>query len=198
MKNAALILNAVLLVLVGVLFYLHFSDRKKEISKVEGVKTAAVSDNQFKIGYFEWDSLENNADLCKQIKEEINQLDDRNEKAKQRLRQMYQNKVNSYSRNMSQTESETATKDIQKMEMDIRNQMQSLDEELQAFSYRKQQELKNKIEEYLKEYNKSRGYSFIMAYEPVNQGLLYYRDSVYNITNDLIKGLNQKYSKKVK
>jgi outer membrane protein len=55
------------------------------------------------------------------------------------------------------------------------------------------QDVKTKIENFLKEYNKTKGYSYILAYEP---GIIYYRDSTLNITDDLVKGLNEQYSKK--
>ncbi len=53
--------------------------------------------------------------------------------------------------------------------------------------------VRNKIENYLKEFNKEKGYAFIMSYEP--GFMLYYRDSTYDITNDVINGLNEEYKK---
>ncbi|MEI9908824.1 MAG: OmpH family outer membrane protein [Bacteroidota bacterium] len=53
--------------------------------------------------------------------------------------------------------------------------------------------LKTKIEEFLKEYNKTKNYSYIIVYE---QGLFYYKDTAYNITADVIKGLNEMYKSK--
>jgi outer membrane protein len=58
---------------------------------------------------------------------------------------------------------------------------------------RKMRDVKSRIEDYLKEYNAQKGYSYIVAYEP---GLFYYKDTAYNITPDIIKGLNQRYIKK--
>jgi outer membrane protein len=55
------------------------------------------------------------------------------------------------------------------------------------------QELKNKIEEFLKEYNKTKNYSYIVSYE---QGIFYYKDTVYNITSEVISGLNEIYKLK--
>ena len=54
----------------------------------------------------------------------------------------------------------------------------------------KQNEIKTKIENFLKDYNKTRNYSYIISYE---QGLFYYRDTAYNITTDVVKGLNDFY-----
>ena len=64
---------------------------------------------------------------------------------------------------------------------------QNLDQEYSEFTVKKMKDIKGRIEEFLKEYNKNKQYSYIVSYE---QGLFYYKDSVYNITNDVIKGLN--------
>jgi outer membrane protein len=54
------------------------------------------------------------------------------------------------------------------------------------------QDIRKKIEEFLKEYNKDKGYADIFSN---SQGLMYYKDTAYNITNDMIKGLNESYKK---
>jgi len=58
---------------------------------------------------------------------------------------------------------------------------------------RKMKDVKTKIEDYLREYNSRRGFTYIFAYEP---GLFYYRDTAYNITGDVVRGLNDQYKKK--
>ena len=50
-----------------------------------------------------------------------------------------------------------------------------------------------KIEDYLKEYNKGKGYSYIFSSAPE---FMYLKDTTYNITEDLINGLNKLYPKK--
>ena len=194
MKNTALILNAVLFVLVAVLFYLHFSDKSKaDTSKprVEGVRSSGTENtSSFRIGYFDWDSVVTHFELFKEMKSEVNAKEESNTREKMRLRQVYQNKINSYNRDLSQTESEQAAQEIKNLEMDITNKMQKLDQEYQELQMRKNNEVKSKIEEYLKDYNKSKGYSFVMAYEP---NIIFYRDTTYDITSDLIKGLNEQY-----
>lgn len=195
MKNLSLIFNVVLLVLVGILFYLHFSSSDKK-PKIQSVSSNHPSNgnNSFKIGYFEWDSVTNRFGLFKEMQNELEQKDKLNAKEKLRLRQYYQDKVNGYSqRALSQVESEMATREIKKLEVDISNQLQKLDQDYQELQARKNNEVRTKIEDFLKEYNKSKGYSFVFAYEPM---LIFYRDSVYDITSDLINGLNEKYPKK--
>ena len=60
---------------------------------------------------------------------------------------------------------------------------------------RSQLSLKKSIEEFVAKYNETRQYSYIVSYE---QGLFYYKDTMYNITADLIKGLNDEYKNKKK
>jgi outer membrane protein len=72
----------------------------------------------------------------------------------------------------------------------LKGQKQDIDQKYQEFLMRKNLDIKKKIEDYLKEYNKTRNYSYIISYE---QGLFYFRDTAYNITADIIKGLNEFY-----
>lgn len=193
MKNATLLFNAVLLVLVGVLFYLHFTSRK-ETPVFQFNQPSTHAPGNFKIGYFEWDSVIAHFDLFKEMQNEYNIRDEANAKEKMRMRQMYQSRVNIYSQKvLSQVESENATKEIKKLEQDITSQMQKLDADLQELQFRKTNEVNSKIESFLKEYNKTKGYSFVLAYEP---NFIFYRDTTYNVTSDLIVGLNKLYPKK--
>jgi outer membrane protein len=75
----------------------------------------------------------------------------------------------------------------------IKGKKQELDSKYQDLYMRKSREVKSKIEDYLKEYNNQKGYAYIVVYEP---GLIYYKDTLYNITPDVIKGLNARYAKK--
>ena len=75
----------------------------------------------------------------------------------------------------------------------MKNKKQSLDQEYNEFVTRKMKDVKTSIEDFLREYNKTRNFSYIIAYE---QGLFYYKDSAFNITDDVIKGLNEFYKNK--
>ena len=83
--------------------------------------------------------------------------------------------------------------DIRQLEDRLKNRKQELDQQYQDFVMRRNLSVKKKIEDFLTEYNKTKDYSYIVAYE---QGLFYYKDTVYNITDDVIKGLNEEYKNK--
>jgi outer membrane protein len=198
MKNASLILNTVLLLAVAVLFYLHFSSGKKqEPSKtVSAQGTASVPAGDFRIAYFEMDSINASFAMVKDVKTELGKEEERINNELTRLQKTYNDRITQYqgqSQSMSQVESEKANRDILQLQDRIRSTKQELDQKFQALYMRKMQDVKMKVEDYLKEYNKSKGYNYILAYEP---GFIFYRDSSYNITGDLLKGLNALYKKK--
>ncbi|MDB5205688.1 MAG: OmpH family outer membrane protein [Flavisolibacter sp.] len=198
MKNASLILNIVLVVAVAVLFYLHFSSGKKaETTKVvSSTGTASVPAGDFRIAYFEMDSINASFAMVKDVKTELGKEEERINNELTRLQKTYNEKITQYqgqSQSMSQVESEKANRDVLQLQERIRSTKQEMDQKFQDLYMRKMQDVKMKVEDYLKEYNKSKGYTYILAYEP---GFIFYRDSTYNITGDLLKGLNGLYKKK--
>jgi outer membrane protein len=198
MKNASLILNLVLLLAVAVLFYLHFSSSKKTepVKQASSENNVSVPAGDFRIAYFEMDSINNSFVMVKDVKTELGKEEERINGELTRLQKSYNDKITQYqsqAKTMSSVESEQANRDILQLQDKIRNTKQTMDQRFQDLYMRKMQDVKTKVEEYLKEYNKGKGYTYILAYEP---GFIFYRDSTYNITADLLKGLNAQYKKK--
>lgn len=194
MNRGLLLLNILLLALVGVLFYLHFSSNKKEAPKQASAAPAAAK--EFKIAYFEMDSLEASFALVKDVKSELSRKEEAINTELARLEKTYRDKAAHYqgqAATMSQVQSEMATRDMMQLQQNMQNRKAALDQEYQDFYMRKMRDVKTRIEDYLREYNNNKGYSYIFAYEP---GLFYYRDTAYNITDDVVKGLNAGYKKK--
>jgi outer membrane protein len=197
MKNASLILNIVLLVAVGVLFYLHFAGKKSPDTRVAASsQSSRVPSGDCKIAYFDMDSVNNSFVLIKNVKEQLSREEEKINVTLTNLQKAYNDRITHYqgqSQTMSQVESEKANRDILQLQDRIRTTKQDMEQRYQDLYMRKMQDVKAKVEEYLKEYNKDKGYSYILAYEP---GFIFYRDSALNITTDIIAGLNDKYKKK--
>lgn len=197
MNKVLLGLNVILLAAVGYLFYLQFSSAKKET--VSGF-TNSINDSSdslaFRIAYFEIDSIDSNFELVRDIRNEISRKQMSINLELERLDKSYMDKYNSYqgqASSMTQSQSEHAANDLMTTQENIKNRKQQLDKDYNDFVTRRMQDVKSKIEEFLKDYNKVKRYSYIISYEP---GLFYYKDTVYNITHDVVKGLNERYSKK--
>jgi outer membrane protein len=198
MKNASLILNLVLVVAVGVLFYLHFSGKKNNVETriASAGQKSAASHGDCRIAYFDMDSINNSFALIKQVKTELSHEEEKINTELTRLQKTYNDRITHYqgqSQTMSQVESEKANREILQLQDKIRTTKQEMEGRYQDLYMRKMQDVKAKVEDYLKEYNKDKGYAYILAYEP---GFIFYRDSALNITSDIIAGLNGKYKKK--
>lgn len=200
MKSGILIFNAILLVLIGVLFYLHFAAAPKQA--VAASHTTVSKDpagpNDFKIAYFDMDSLAASFSLVLDAKAELNRKEEAVNAEKAKMERNYRERLESYQKqaqtsSMNQVQSENATKDMMQLQQQIQTRSQALEQEYQDFYTRKMKEVKEKIEAFLKDYNAQKGYAYIVAYEP---GLFYYRDTAYDITADVIEGLNKAYKKK--
>ncbi|MBA2328529.1 MAG: OmpH family outer membrane protein [Chitinophagaceae bacterium] len=196
MKNGLLIFNIVLLALIGVLFFLHFSGNKTKVKSETSVTGKNVEAQDFKIAYFEMDSLESSFELVKEVKNELGKKEEAINNELSRMEKNYRNKVTTYQQQgatMTQVQSENAQRDVMQMQQNMQSRKQALDNEYQEFYMRKMKQVKTEIENFLQKYNSGKGYSYIFAYEP---GLFYYRDTAYNITNDVIRGLNDELTKK--
>jgi len=129
-------------------------------------------------------------------KAELNRKEEAVNAEKAKMERNYKDRLEKYqgqAASMNQVQSETATKDMMQLQQQIQSRSQALEQEYQDFYTRKMKEVKEKIEAFLKDYNAQKGYAYIVAYEP---GLFYYRDTAYDITADVIEGLNKAYKKK--
>jgi outer membrane protein len=199
MKNVLLIWNIVLTMVAGYLLFTHFTSKKNGANGVKSSsKGPSAANPPFRIAYFEMDSVENNFLMVKDVQAEINQKEKEYNNDLARLDWTYKNKFEGYRQNassMSKDEYEKAKVDLKQLEDQIKNQKQGLDQQYQDFVMRRQLNLKTAIGDFLKDYNKSKDYSYIIVYE---RDLFYYKDTAYNITPEVIKGLNEMYKAKNK
>jgi outer membrane protein len=79
------------------------------------------------------------------------------------------------------------------LDKNLKNKRQMMEQEIQDESFKKLQDVNKRIEDYLKGYNKDKGYAYIFSNVP---DMMYYKDTVYNITADIVKGLNEQYKQK--
>lgn len=193
MKHISIALNIILLIAVSILYYLHFSSHKPNVAQITNATNKTTPVNSPKIAYFEMDSLENQYGYIKEVRNELRnkQIDMNAELTK--LRKNYQNRIaqlQEKASTMSQKEGEAAQKEVAQMQQNVAAKEQSLNQSFQEETYKKMQTVSKQIEDFLKQYNKSKEYAYIITSQP---GLIYYKDPNYNITKDLIDGLNAQY-----
>jgi outer membrane protein len=194
MKYISIVLSIVALGLIGVLFFSQSHQIEQLKKHMDGEKKSTGTG--FRIAYFDLDSLQAHYEYIKDVqgvaktKEnamnlELSSLDRANQKKVEGWRQ----KGNA----MTQAESEQAQQEYQQMQQNFASRKQALEQQL----YKEEEDLRTtirkKVEEYLKDYNKQKNYSYIIAYDA--NSFVYNKDTLYNITGDLVDGLNAAYKK---
>ncbi len=195
MNKLSIVISSVLVAAVAVLFYFQF---KKPVSNTNGA--ASIKNNAGKIAFFEMDSLQNNYDYYKQV---IKELTDHEQNIRSILinkKKALGDKLKYYQgqqKTMTPDQYNAASAELGQMEKELQAEEQSQTSELSQETREKLSNVKKKVEDFLKEYNATHQYDYIIS-NSMNNDFIFYKDSTLNITNDLIKGLNEKYKKEKK
>jgi outer membrane protein len=198
MKNVLLVWNIILTALAGYLLYSHLNTGGSVKAGVKSPVSDSSNNGVFRIAYLDMDSIESNWEMVKEVKVEQTKQEEEYSTSVNQLDITYRNKVNELnektkSPSMTKEEYERGQMDLMQLQERLKNRKMELDQKYQNFVMTRNLNIKKKIEDFLKEYNKNKYYSYILVYDP---GFIYYKDEAYNITGDVIKGLNERYKKK--
>lgn len=198
MNKGLLTLNIISLLAIGILFYLFFSKNENGTGS-KTVIPAADTASQWEhtpVAYFDMDSIEANFVLWKQVQADVVKREAGINDSINQMRMSFQNyyqRLQSQGASLTPRQKDSLGNVLAEMDMNIKNRAAELNQNYQTYYMSKQQEIVNKIKSYCKEFNKDKKYSYIIAKEP---GLFYYTDTLYNVTSELLKGLNEFYDKK--
>ena len=200
MKKTNFILNGFLALAIGLVFAQCAGNNNASTTSAPATDAAASSN--VKIAFVEIDSLLNKYnfwnDLSEQmLKKEENIRTTLNEKGKKleaEAREFERKIQNNGFVSRERAEQEQAR--LIKQQQELQELQQKLAAELEVENQKNSLEIRDSINSFLKEYNKSKGYDFIIS----NAGFdnLLYGNPVYNITNEIVEGLNARYTPSVK
>lgn len=192
MKNISLALNAVLLVAVAVLYYLHFSGRPSAQADRGAITSASGSPL---IAFINADSVLKNYKYLdvrrKELEEKTKKLDQEYRNRAQGL----QNDITNYQRNVGNltlSQARALEEDLQKKQQNLRVYEQTLTQELMGEEAKLNKELYDRVTAFLKKYGQSNGLHIVLKYDP-SSDVLFAGDSL-DITPDVIAGLNSEYA----
>jgi len=195
MKNISTILSVIALVAIIVLFFL-FINHTEQIKKIS-VATEKQSASTFRIAYFDMDSLTAHYEYFKDGESQLKSKESVMNAELSSMQNKFQKKVAEWREKgstMTQAESQQVQQEYASMEQNYQSRKETLGDEFAKEQGEIMSDIKKKIEIFLKDYNAQKNYAFIFAYDQTS--FIYYRDSTYNITNDVINGLNAQYKKK--
>jgi outer membrane protein len=196
MKKSGIIIQAVLAVAVIGLYILYFTGKHNSSSSSTSSSDSTSVAKSGAIAFVEIDSVMANYNMAKDMLKEIES------KGKQ-----YDTELNSKTKSLQQNYQDLQYKAQRGLE--VRSKLEQMGQQLQADeqnlyklrdSYGAQLQEENavmlrkslnSIMEYIKEYNKSKGYTFVLG--NTFDGKILYADPSVDITKEIIKGINEKY-----
>lgn len=200
MKSYSIALNVVLLIAVGVLYVLHFTNAGACSSANVRENGNNIGKGDAKIVYINTDTLLRNYTLSVELNEAfLKKQEERNTelniKAKDLDRQAreFQRKLENNGF-ISAERAEAARQDL----LEKNQKLQQLQQEMTEKMMKEQSELNKKLFEsitnFLVEYNKEKGYEIVLS--TVVAGNVLYAADGFDITQDVVKRLNEQYKKK--
>lgn len=202
MKSIQSILLGIIAAAVAVLYVLHFSGKKP----AEMVKTAVKKDSadageqHIRVAYIDLDTIQKYYEFFKLKNNDI-------EREKIRYDNQIQGDLNKLERDrieflkkgqaITQLEAEKFQQEYQTRYQQIGQRQQTLQGQHLENQAKAIDEIQKRINEYLKEYNKQGKYHFIFSTQEGNP-TLYFKDTAFNITSEVVKGLNETYKQSKK
>lgn len=198
MKNLSLALNGVLLIAVIVLYVLFFKGNKKEpVTKNSSVETPADISGISAIAFVELDTILSNYQMYSDLQEDLIDKQKKSEAELNSKSNAWQKKATEYQNNIKKgliTRAQAAQVEAQ-LSQDQQALLQLRDQMSMDLADEKQvtdRKVMYSILEYLEEFNADNQYKYILSKS--FGGPVFYADSTYEITQQVLDGLNAKYS----
>ena len=199
MKKANIILHIISLVAIVVLFVMFLGQKNCNTANIETPSAEQTVAANNSIVYIQLDTLINQYDMYNDLKTEFEGKLASVENELTKKGRALENDYQSFNEKMSKGLLTRSQAEAQG------NELQARQQELALLSQEKQMQLAeeesvminqvmNAIQSYIKEYNKIHNHSLILTTTVATNNVIDGESSL-NITNDIIKGLNQEYVK---
>lgn len=199
MKHFSTILNIVLLAAVAFLYFHEFGVSQTKINTTKSV----ASTNQTSlagvapIAYVELDSLNEKITVIKEKRKELEAEQKAIEteweagyRGLENQRNTFLKKGNAITQEMAEEFQAKLIQQQQRIDATKQGQTQKLTEK----SYKSMDEIQTRLKKFLADYNKDKRYLYILT-TGTGQEYMVYKDSSLNVTNDVIRGMNEKLNK---
>ncbi|RPI41936.1 MAG: OmpH family outer membrane protein [Bacteroidetes bacterium] len=197
MKVANIVTQAVLGAAVIVLFVLHFGRKPESSSKGQQVNMEGLTTpSDIAIAYFNMDTVMSQWDLYFQYQQELQQrqteLESDFEGRTQNFRKSVEDAQYKIQRGLvTRSEAENLQQQLATQEQSLMNLQNQYGLQLQEEGLVKNRKMIDMIERYVAELSRERGYSYVFSYQ--FGGNVIYGAQPFNITGDVVNGLNEKY-----
>jgi len=200
MKRINLIINVLLALAVAVLYFLHFSTGKESVTaetEIAVQDSVSFKDGDLPIAFVQIDTLIQNMRMADDLNEKI-------QNKQQKAEADFASQQKSFEKQVADAQEKVqkglvTRREAQELEAQLANKNAELQNNYNNYRMEIQDEFMvsnnkiiNYIMEYLEDYNADSRFKYIMSYQ-FGGGLLYANKGL-DITNDVLKGINEKYA----
>ncbi len=197
MKTASIVTNVVLGAAIIALFVLQFSGGDTKESKGQPVTIAQMADpSDISIAYFSMDSVMIQWELSGNYQQELGQKQTELEadfagKTESFYQRVQDAQYKIQRQLVTRSEAEQLQQQLATDEQELMALQNQYTQELQEEGLVKNRQMLDMIERYVADMSQTRGYSYVYSYQ--FGGNLIYGAASYNITSDVVAGLNETY-----
>lgn len=197
MKQINLIINVVLALAVGVLFYLHFSgDKDSTEMSTQKTESTVNMEGEIPVAYVQIDTLLANMHMYQDLNEKLGnkqkQLESNFQSQYKNFEKQVADAQNKIQKGLvTRSEAQDLQNQLGNKQAELENNRNNYMMELQEENVVSQNKVINYIMEYLEKYNSDNTYRYIFSYS-FGGGLLYAYDGM-DITAEVLAGINQQY-----
>ncbi len=198
MKGSSLVVSVVALVAVAVLYFIYFTANvQQEDFPVANERSDEGEGSRLRIAFVKADSVIMNYDMAQELHDDFTKKQEAYNSEFRTKRQAFEREASSFQEKLQRGGFLTEQKAIQERdrlvskEQEIMKLDQDLSGRLAELQSSNSQQILDSLLSYLQEYNKSGKYDYILNGANVLVG-----KEAYNITQEVVAALNQRYAQK--
>lgn len=196
MKNTSLIINVILAVAVIALFVIVLSDRNGSQQGSDNVNGSAAA--EMGIVFVNTDSLIIKYDLARELSEELIRKEESSRTDFNERVRVFEQDMMEFQRKLqnngflSLDRAQSEERRLRQKELELQALNTRLTNDLMEAQNAMNQQLRDTITNFLKDYCKEKSYSMVLS-NTMGDNLLY-ADSVFDVTDDVVAKLNERYA----
>jgi len=197
MKYISIIISAIALLVSGIVFFQSRTENTVKSSEHTRSDSTFHPASSLKVAYVDLDSIDAKFEF---YKSKMTVFEKKKEGLDRQLNSAYQQLDNrrieflKKGNAITQAEADAFKKEYDQQLQYLENQRRKTEQEVQQEAMILRDDIFKKINDYLTGYSKERGYSYIFSYSR-NANIFLYQDPAYDITAEVIEGLNATYKK---
>lgn len=197
LQRISLVLNIILTIAVGILFYLHFSGTSKSSDIAVSAPMKLETMPQASIVYVNIDTLLEHYDYIKETRKALEKEADTKQRSLENQYMNLQKQAEDFraiAERLSPEEAQNQQGALMQKEQTLMQEREVVTQELMKKEQDLNLQLHKSITEYLSRFKAKMPFNFVLSYT-TGGGILYAKDSL-EITNEVIEGLNAEYKSK--